>query len=145
MKSLGVTAREEFAAWLGKEKEYLRTLTKEPIQETMEMEYYHNEDCAGSLQKVSWMQFVPATGDAAYAEAAKQTRCIKMAQKSLTAVQDLEVQLGITTCWVPGSEEWEKAAKIVSSRRYQRTLDQLQGLVVARIFELTKVNMSGTG
>ncbi|KAF8185812.1 hypothetical protein K438DRAFT_1973660 [Mycena galopus ATCC 62051] len=154
MKSLGVTAHEEFAAWLGKEKEYLRTLTKEPIQETMEMEYYQkllnyrdNEDRAGSLQKVSWMQSVPATGNAAYAEAAKQTHRVKMqrhhaeevAQKSLTAVQDLEVRLGITTRWVPGSEEWEKAAKMVSSRCYQRALDQLQGLVVAQMFELTKI------
>jgi hypothetical protein len=34
---------------------------------------------------------------------------------------------------------------MVSSRRYQRALDQLQGLVVARMFELSKVNMSGTG
>ncbi|KAF8209728.1 hypothetical protein K438DRAFT_1959963 [Mycena galopus ATCC 62051] len=160
MKSLGVTAREEFAAWLGKEKQYLRTLTKEPIQETMEMECYQklvnyrdNEDRVGSIQNVCWMQFVPAAGDAAYAEAAKQTRRVEtqcrhaeeLAHKSLGAVQDLEVQPGITTRWMPGSEEWERAAKMVSSRRYQRALDQLQGLVVARMFELTKVNMSGTG
>ncbi|KAF8212595.1 hypothetical protein K438DRAFT_1475330, partial [Mycena galopus ATCC 62051] len=40
MKSLGVTVRKEFATWLEKEKKYLRTLSKEPIQETLEMEYY---------------------------------------------------------------------------------------------------------
>ncbi|KAF8144514.1 hypothetical protein K438DRAFT_1910939 [Mycena galopus ATCC 62051] len=154
MKSLGVTAREEFATWLGKEKQYLRTLTKEPIQETLEMEYYQklvnyrdNEERVGSIQKGSWMQLVPAAGDAAgYDEAAKQTRRVEtqrhhaeeVVYKSLAAIQELEVRLGITTRWVPGSEEWEKAAKMVSSRRYQR-------LVVARMFELTKVNMSGTG
>ncbi|KAF8143379.1 hypothetical protein K438DRAFT_1993896 [Mycena galopus ATCC 62051] len=161
MKSLGITVREEFATWLEKEKKYLRTLSKEPIQETLEMEYYQklvnhrdNEERVGSIQKVSWMQFVPAGGDAAgYAEAAKQTCRVEtqrrhaeeVAQKGLAAVQDLEVRLGITTRWVPGSKEWEKAAKMVSSRRYQRALDQLQGLVVARMFELTKVIMSGTG
>ncbi|KAF8144404.1 hypothetical protein K438DRAFT_1992863 [Mycena galopus ATCC 62051] len=159
MKSLGVTARDEFTAWLGKEKQYLRMLTKEPVQETLEMEYYQklvnyrdSEERVGSIQTVSWMQFVPTAGDAGYAEAAKQTRRVEkqrrhaeeVTHKSLAAVQDLEVRLGITTRWVPGSEEWEKAAKMVSSRRYQRALDQLQGLVVARMFELTKVNMSGT-
>ncbi|KAF8128818.1 hypothetical protein K438DRAFT_2000099 [Mycena galopus ATCC 62051] len=154
MKSLGVTVRDEFAAWLGKEKQYLRTLTKEPVQETLEMEYYQklvnyrdSEERAGSIQTVSWMQFVPTAGDAGYAEAAKQTRRVEtqrqhaeeVAHKSLAAVQDLEVRLGITTRWVPGSEEWEKAAKMVSSRRYQRALDQLQRLVVVRMFELTKL------
>ena len=30
-------------------------------------------------------------------------------------------------------------------RKYQRSLDNLEGLVVARIFELTKMNRSQTG
>jgi hypothetical protein len=33
----------------------------------------------------------------------------------------------------------------VANRRYQRALDKLQGLVIARLFELTKCHMSGTG
>ncbi|KAJ7882604.1 hypothetical protein B0H14DRAFT_2255091, partial [Mycena olivaceomarginata] len=65
--------------------------------------------------------------------------------KSLAAVQDLEVKLDIMTCWVPGCEEWDRAAKLVGNCRYQRALDQLQGLIVAHLFKLTKVNMSGTG
>jgi hypothetical protein len=97
--------------------------------------------------------FIPPTTDASYAEAAKETRrvetkrrhALEVASKSLGAVQDLELKLGITARWEPGSEAWVKAAKMVSSRRYQRALDQLQGLVVARMFELSKVNMSGTG
>ncbi|KAJ7867083.1 hypothetical protein B0H14DRAFT_3084142 [Mycena olivaceomarginata] len=133
--------RDVFDTWLAREKEYLRTLTKEPLEETLEMEYYqklvnlreHDSRC---LQ----------TAHEAYAEAAKQTRrletqrrhAVEVAVKSLAAVQDLEVKLDITTRWVPGCEEWDRAAKL-------RALDQLQGLVVARLFELTKVNMSGTG
>ncbi|KAF8151900.1 hypothetical protein K438DRAFT_1623702, partial [Mycena galopus ATCC 62051] len=38
--SLGVATRDVFKTWLAKEKEYLHSLTKEPVQETMEMEYY---------------------------------------------------------------------------------------------------------
>ncbi|KAJ7729134.1 hypothetical protein B0H16DRAFT_1330589 [Mycena metata] len=34
---------------------------------------------------------------------------------------------------------------MVKNRRYQRAIDALEGLVVARMFELSKVNMSDTG
>ncbi|KAJ7238461.1 hypothetical protein C8J57DRAFT_1016473, partial [Mycena rebaudengoi] len=33
----------------------------------------------------------------------------------------------------------------VSRRHYQRAVDKLKGLIISRMFELTKVNMSGTG
>jgi hypothetical protein len=75
----------------------------------------------------------------------KRRDTLKIAVKSLGAMQDLELRLRITMWWEPGSDTWVKAAKMVSKRHYQRTLDQLQGLVVARMFELLKVNMSGTG
>jgi hypothetical protein len=45
----------------------------------------------------------------------------------------------------PDSVEWQQAAEKVSMRRYQRCIDALEGLVVARMFELTKMNMSQTG
>ncbi|KAJ7433562.1 hypothetical protein FB451DRAFT_1345086 [Mycena latifolia] len=45
---------------------------------------------------------------------------------------------------LPGCKEWSAAAVLVSHRQYQRALDNLHGLVIARLFELTKCNMSGT-
>ncbi|KAJ7869704.1 hypothetical protein B0H14DRAFT_2571643 [Mycena olivaceomarginata] len=138
---------------------YLRSLSKEPAEETLEMEYYQklvnwqeHERCVREMRDLA-APFLPAPADASYAEAAKETRRVEtkrrhafeVAAKSLGAVQELELKLGIATRWEPGSEAWVKAAKMVSSRRYQRALDQLQGLVVARMFELSKVNMSGTG
>ena len=44
-----------------------------------------------------------------------------------------------------GSVEWEEAKKLVTECKYQRALDNLEGLVVAQIFELTKMNWSQTG
>ncbi|KAG1840303.1 hypothetical protein DFJ58DRAFT_718410 [Suillus subalutaceus] len=38
-----------------------------------------------------------------------------------------------------------KAGRLVANRKYQRALDRLEGLVVARIFELAKMNRAGTG
>ncbi|KAJ7698838.1 hypothetical protein B0H14DRAFT_3528743 [Mycena olivaceomarginata] len=39
MRSLNVESREVFETWLAKEKQYLRSLSKEPLEETLEMEY----------------------------------------------------------------------------------------------------------
>jgi hypothetical protein len=40
MQSLNVESREVFETWLAKEKQYLRSLSKEPLEEMLEMEYY---------------------------------------------------------------------------------------------------------
>lgn len=40
MRELGVNTRLDFGQWLEKEKAHLRTLSKEPMRETLEMEYY---------------------------------------------------------------------------------------------------------
>jgi hypothetical protein len=66
-------------------------------------------------------------------------------EKDLLTVQQMELKMGIATRWVPDSLEWKAAAEKVSKRQYQRCLDSLEGLIVARMFELTKVNMSQTG
>lgn len=63
-------------------------------------------------------------------------------------VQALELRMGIKGAeerWKHGSEEWEKAKNLVTMAKYQRALDKLEGLIVARLFELTKLNMSRTG
>lgn len=62
-----------------------------------------------------------------------------------TRVQDLETILGLTERWVPGSEAWEKAAALTDQRRFRKCVDELESLVVSRIFELTKMNMAQTG
>ena len=66
-------------------------------------------------------------------------------EKDLRVVQDLETQLSVVKCWEPGSPEWQHTGELVSMRRYQRALDHLEGLIVAQMFELTKMNMSQTG
>lgn len=88
-----------------------------------------------------------------YADDAKATRrleaqrrhAMELHEKVLASVQDLEVRIGIAIRWTPQSLEWDATAVLVGKRRYQRALDKLQGLVIARMFELTKMNMSGTG
>jgi hypothetical protein len=65
--------------------------------------------------------------------------------KALEAVHDLELRLGVESRWVQGDEKWVAAAAMVRRRRYQRALDNLEGLIIARVFELGKCHMPETG
>jgi hypothetical protein len=65
--------------------------------------------------------------------------------KDLAAVQELERKLDVGSRWTPNHPEWERAGKMVARRKYQRALDNLESLVVARIFELGRMNRAGTG
>ncbi|KAG2029717.1 hypothetical protein BDR03DRAFT_1018056, partial [Suillus americanus] len=65
--------------------------------------------------------------------------------RNLKLVQALECKLEVSTRWVPEDTDWQKVGRLVANRKYQRALDRLEGLVVARIFELMKMNRAGTG
>jgi ABC-type protease/lipase transport system fused ATPase/permease subunit len=65
--------------------------------------------------------------------------------KNLQSVQAMEKSMDISSRWTPESAEWVAAAEKARMRRYQRCIDTLEGLVVSRMFELTKMNMSKTG
>lgn len=65
--------------------------------------------------------------------------------KAVKGVQEMERRMGIETRWIAGSQEWNDAAELVATRRYRCAVDTLEKLVVQRLFELTKTNMSGTG
>lgn len=60
-------------------------------------------------------------------------------------LQRLESQLDIESRWVPHSPEYQKALKYLHHRIYYLALDKLEGLVIQRLFELSKVNASETG
>lgn len=65
--------------------------------------------------------------------------------KNLQSVQAMEKTMDIPNRWTSESAEWVAAAEKAKMRRYQRSIDALEGLVVSRMFELTKMNMSQTG
>lgn len=95
-----------------------------------------------------WSNLTPETIDRRDATRAVETvrrHAIEMHDKDLTAVHLMEKRLNISDRWMPESGEWKAAAERVSMRQFQRCLDSLEGLVVARMFELTRMNMSQTG
>ncbi|KAJ7075730.1 hypothetical protein B0H15DRAFT_791447 [Mycena belliarum] len=160
MRDLGVQTKDTFVEWLAREKECLLSLKREPLEETLAMEYYQklvNLDAQTTrMNNTLAIPAPPLSSDptqADYEADARATRrleaqrrhAIELHNKLLLAVQDLEIRMDVAERWVPGSEAWREAATLVQRRRYQRAIDELQGLIIARMFELTKMNMSGTG
>ncbi|KAF6759070.1 hypothetical protein DFP72DRAFT_806955, partial [Ephemerocybe angulata] len=145
MRDHGIKDAGVFTAWLDEERVYLNGLTSEPPQDTLEMDYYQR------LVELSSTKYAATAPPKANGGRRKQSPEVKLRHatelydKNLAAAIDLEKQLGFSTRWVEGSEEWVSAAVRYSKRRYQRCLDNLERLVVSRMFELTKVNMSQTG
>ena len=100
------------------------------------------------MANLVWSNLSPETmgrRDTTRAIETSRRHAIEMHEKDLTAVHLMEKRLNISKRWTPESEEWKAAAERVAMRQYQRCLDSLDGLVVARMFELTRMNMSQTG
>lgn len=68
--------------------------------------------------------------------------------KVLAIEEDLcrfEESHGITVRWTPDSPEYQAGVVLTTERRYRKALTDVERLVVQRLFELTKLGMSGLG
>ncbi|PBK68454.1 hypothetical protein ARMSODRAFT_988697 [Armillaria solidipes] len=151
MQRLEVGSESVIEGWLKEEEEYLATLLKEPPQETLEMEYfialldYHTFQASVDDTASVWMTVTAETVN-------RQTHKTEMAcrhlvekrDNALKTVQMLEACLEMQ-CWEIGCEKWLANKKRVKMQTYQHAIDNLECLVVSRIFKLTKMNMSHTG
>ncbi|KAG1906182.1 uncharacterized protein F5891DRAFT_1125610 [Suillus fuscotomentosus] len=155
MQDLKVVDVSTFERWLEDEKAYLVGLTREPEEETLQMEYWQRlvNLAASSDALGAAMAAVELPSEDSYETQVKRTRNTEGArrhaledyERNLKIVQALEGKLEITERWVPRDVEWQNAGRLVANRKYQRALDRLEGLIVARIFELSKMNRAGTG
>ncbi|KAI0668815.1 hypothetical protein C8Q78DRAFT_978346 [Trametes maxima] len=56
----------------------------------------------------------------------------------------LELKMGITVRWGPGTLEYMETLQYIAEREYRVALERLHGLVVQRLFELHSMNISQT-
>ncbi|KAJ3717531.1 hypothetical protein C8R42DRAFT_587087, partial [Lentinula raphanica] len=158
MNDLGISSTDVFSQWLKQEQEYLQGLKKEPPEETLQMEYFRKlEKYTTAQNKVNdpnreWITYTPDSilsalgrNDQTQHIEARRRHAIENRDDLKAEVQALEMRLAIKTRWTPDSDEWRVAKDLVHKAKYQRALDKLEGLVVARLFELSKMNMSHTG
>ncbi len=52
---------------------------------------------------------------------------------------------GIEERWTPDMQIYKDSQALMAERKYRRCLDELERLVVQRLFEMTKLGMSGVG
>ncbi|KAG2059913.1 hypothetical protein BDR06DRAFT_613352 [Suillus hirtellus] len=155
MQELSVTDESELKAWLENERAYLLSRTHEPEQETLQMEYWQKlvnlSTSKKELDGTAWSMTMPGSsfGQADISMIVRlETAChhtLENYKKDLKIMHELEMKLGMDKCWQPEDIEWQNAGWLVANRKFQLALDMLEGLIVARIFELSKMNRAGTG
>ncbi|KAG6840080.1 hypothetical protein C0991_009106 [Blastosporella zonata] len=145
MEDQGIESMDIFHRWLDEEWQYLKSLSKEPIQETLEMEYYqklvkyHAASEKLSNLRSTWVSYNPPApltkvkgAQRQYLPETQVRHAQEAVDNALMTVHRLEVQLKISECWTRNSEQWKAAAMMVGHRRYQQCLDELEGLIVLR-------------
>lgn len=74
-----------------------------------------------------------------------QTTAYNRVVRAEDNISTLERNLGITDTWTADSPDYIHIQNYIKNRKYLRAVDTLEALVVQRLFELTKLNHSGTG
>ncbi|KAJ7257434.1 hypothetical protein C8J57DRAFT_1235150 [Mycena rebaudengoi] len=129
MQAAGIQDVFEFRKQLDMEKKYLTDLKTDDEENTLQME--------SKLDK--------AIGEGSRATQVTRRYAQENYDGALAAVQQQEEFMAIEIRWLPTSDEWAAAAYLVSTKRYHTALSRLERLVIQRMFELTKMNMSQTG
>jgi len=83
--------------------------------------------------------------DCSKAFEAEHSAILRRYELQLNVVADFERRHGIAQRWTPAHPEYIKAAKYSQERRFVRVVEDLEGLVVQRLLELSKANLAGTG
>ncbi|KAJ7713506.1 hypothetical protein B0H16DRAFT_1667329 [Mycena metata] len=141
MEAAGIDDVAEFPRQLQEEFTFLKSLMADSDEDTLQMEYYQRlVNLADRCLKLEMTKAKDLTASATARRHAQENF-----DKAWTEVQETEVRMGVKEPWTDTSPEWAQAAHLVSTKRYRLALLKLEHLVVQRMFELTKMNLSQTG
>jgi hypothetical protein len=70
---------------------------------------------------------------------------LELHETCIRQIVEMEVSMGIEKRWDPLSADYLETLGYLSIRKYQRALEELQRLVIQRLFELHRMNISATG
>ncbi|KAG1753439.1 hypothetical protein EDB19DRAFT_1903100 [Suillus lakei] len=145
----------DFDSWIDEELAYLCAVGSEPQHNVLTVEYV---DALEKLAKyehafnssrqdpfVSYNQssFTPNSGlSISTSQATKQGHAARL---QINVVEDLEICLGVSERWMPDHEEYVKALKYSRRWHFICAVEELESLVVQRLFELSKANLVSTG
>ncbi|KAK1222478.1 hypothetical protein PQX77_014684 [Marasmius sp. AFHP31] len=142
-------------AFLIKEREYFEKVAEEPVETTQALDYVETLIRWWKAEKVSneaheKFLALPRTrhqmsGKHVRQVEARNRTSFERAKAINEELHTLEDEIGIPERWSSECNEYLDARKKLVNRRYRQALEILEKLVVQRLFELTKLNMSGVG
>ncbi|KAG1850404.1 hypothetical protein F4604DRAFT_1934402 [Suillus subluteus] len=153
---------EDFVQWKHEESEFLANLSRESPADVFAVTYVEEmeklrflEAKYGSIMSVPFLMYTTANFTASSgldvpmqehskATEAERTSALRRLQLQMNVVEDFEHRHGIGECWIPSDPRYVQALEYSSQRRFIHVVEELEGLVVQRLFELSKVNLSGT-
>ncbi|KAF7300328.1 hypothetical protein HMN09_00916100 [Mycena chlorophos] len=161
MTTNNIPERAVFEQWLRDEEAALEKLSREPLEETLQMEYvrklgdyYTCQSKLDALMDSIGQEPIPGTRARDFParmakwnkQNAERRRTENKLERLVTAVEGMEEQMGIQKKdrWKKNSEQWREAERLLHRRRFQKALDRLQYCVVSRLLQLSKTHMVGT-
>ncbi|KAF8066021.1 hypothetical protein FPV67DRAFT_1499112 [Lyophyllum atratum] len=155
---------DDIRAFIDDERIFFQSLGKEPEDDLHAIAYVELldelraievklDDASSRFRLQTPHDYSFVSPELSYANGLSETRRADTARRHLTESRDkihlevmqLEDRMNIVTRWTPTSPEYQKTAQYIANRRYERALDNLQRLVIKRLFELHKLNLSQTG
>ncbi|THU80673.1 hypothetical protein K435DRAFT_823619 [Dendrothele bispora CBS 962.96] len=165
MKQFSIADVKVFFTCLDEEKEFLLAMKKQPIVETVEIEYFHvlldlektREQLTTATQAFlgCGLDVPQLTAGLSKEEKKRRRQDIKGIEKTAKDLRELEMKLirdrqvletklDVKTTWTKDCSDWVRVETMANMFGYQKALDRLEA-VVARIFELGKAHVAGTG
>ncbi|KAJ8092602.1 hypothetical protein PM082_006927 [Marasmius tenuissimus] len=151
MEELGVQKPSDVLGWLAEEREFLDSRQDTPPEDESITELFRKlvslKGCQERLESshTVFLQYKPADKDETSRLERNMRQESELETKLMAEVHVLEHKLKVKDRWTEGSEAWRKAAEMSKNQEYQKAIDKLEALVVARIFELSKMHLASTG
>ncbi|KAG2343823.1 hypothetical protein BDR05DRAFT_999730 [Suillus weaverae] len=152
-----------FVNWRNEEFEYLSNVAMEPTSDAIAVAYVEQleklqyaEETYDHLTSVPFLTYTPANftrTSGLNATTRNNSRAFKSEHASvlckyelqLNVVEDFECHHSITERWLPHDLKYTQAVRYSQEHQFVRSVEELEGLVVWRLFELSKANLAGTG
>ncbi|TFK79062.1 hypothetical protein K466DRAFT_606431 [Polyporus arcularius HHB13444] len=153
---------EDCDMYLVQEREYLAKRKSEPPEVAAKIDYVAallrlekagREAVAAKNAEASLNPFIVVNNAKAAKKHEAQIKRVRTCARTMhsrwaiaeEAALQMEEDLSIEKRWMPGSREYAEGIEELQCRKYRLALDNLERLVIQRMFELTKLGMSGIG
>ncbi|KAI0249685.1 hypothetical protein BJV78DRAFT_1129325, partial [Lactifluus subvellereus] len=157
---------EDFVQWREEELEYLTKMQEQPEYDIQIIAYvealqatcilYVQRALLVSLSDASFVNYTSqdftAAGNLSQATRAdvktleaERARIHRRLLAHMNHADETERQLKVETRWSPDDPRYVDALAYVNNRTFIRAVEHLEGLVVQRLFELSKANLASTG